>query len=89
MASTLQEFEAVCEELQKNPGNATKAIEHFREQDYALEACHTWIRTPGCSSLAQFQLALVPPLLENDAKFHCKSSKKSFTLSVTICTTFD
>ena len=39
--------------------NATKAIEHFREQDYALEACHTWIRTPGCSSLAQFQLALV------------------------------
>lgn len=59
MASTLQEFEAVCEELQRNPVNATKAIEHFREQDYALEACHTWIRTPGCSSLAQFQLALV------------------------------
>lgn len=57
--ATLQEFESICEELQRNPGNATKAIEHFREQDYALEACHTWIRTPGCSSLAQFQLALV------------------------------
>ena len=59
MARTLQEFEAICEELQSNPKNATKAIENFREKDYALEACHTWIRTPGCSSLAQFQLALV------------------------------
>jgi hypothetical protein len=59
MATTLQEFEAICVELQSNPGEATKSIESFRDQEYALEACHTWIRTPGCSAIAQFQLALV------------------------------
>ena len=56
---TLEWFEATCQELQSNPTKASKALESFRTEAYALEACHSWIRTPGCSSLAQFQLALI------------------------------
>lgn len=56
---TLEWFEGTCQELQTNPTKASKALESFRAEAYALEACHSWIQTPGCSPLAQFQLALV------------------------------
>ncbi len=58
-AFTLVWFEAVCAELERNPKEATEAISEFREQDYALEACHTWMLSPECSAKAKFYLALV------------------------------
>jgi hypothetical protein len=56
---TLQWFESVCIELERNPAKATKEIMEFREQDYALEACHTWMQAAECTPMAQFQLVLV------------------------------
>lgn len=52
-------FEHLCLLIDQNPTKATASIMEFREQDYALEACHSWIRTPECSAIAQFQLALI------------------------------
>ena len=57
MSATLQWFESVCETLSTDPATATAQITEFREQDYALEACHTWL--PDSSPQAKFQLALV------------------------------
>jgi len=56
---TLAWFEGICVEIDRNPKKVTASILLFREQDYALEACHTWMRTPECSAIAQFQLALI------------------------------
>ena len=52
-------FEDICLLIEQNPAKATASIMEFREQDYALEVCHSWIRAPTCSAVAQFQLALI------------------------------
>jgi hypothetical protein len=51
-------WENVCSDLERDPANATLIIHEFREQDYALEACHSWI-SQACTSRAKFQLCLV------------------------------
>ena len=57
MSADLQWFESVCVSLNTDPAAATAQITEFREQDFALEACHRWL--PDSSPVAKFQLALV------------------------------
>lgn len=55
MQVTLEWFEGLCLELTRNPVNATKTIELFRESDYAIEACTSFLQAANASHIAKFQ----------------------------------
>ena len=59
MSHTLEWFEGVCAELNRQPMAATAVLTEFREQEFALEAVNSYLSNPACSPSAQFQACLI------------------------------
>jgi hypothetical protein len=57
---TKEWWEAVCQQLNRDPNAATKIITEFRDSDQALQASTYFLQqATGCSPAAQFQAALI------------------------------